>query len=116
LLTLSGTYSDLLDYVIFAVLVFYVLTMAGIFVLRRTRPDAERPYLAWGYPVLPLFYIVIASAIAVDLLISPKTRGNAWPGLGIVLTGVPVYYLWRIFLTSSNGSIIKPIQKTDSQA
>ncbi len=56
-LTLSGSYSDLLDYVIFAVLVFYILTIAGIFVLRRTRPDMERPYKAFGYPVLPAIYI-----------------------------------------------------------
>ncbi len=94
-LTLSGTYSDLLDYVIFAVLVFYVLTILGVFVLRRTQPAAERPYRAFGYPVVPALYIAIASAIALDLLVSPKTRGNTWPGVAIVLAGVPVYYLWR---------------------
>jgi APA family basic amino acid/polyamine antiporter len=95
LLALSGTYSELLDYVIFAVLIFYVLTMIGLFVLRRKRPDAERPYRAFGYPVVPALYILIASAIALDLLISPKTRGNTWPGLLIVLAGVPVYFIWR---------------------
>jgi len=95
LLTISGTYSDLLDYVIFAVLIFYVLTMAGIFVLRKKRPDAERPYRAFGYPVLPALYIVLASLIALDLLISSKTRPNTWPGLLIVLAGVPVYVLWK---------------------
>jgi basic amino acid/polyamine antiporter, APA family len=95
LLTLSGTYSDLLDYVIFAVLIFYVLTMAGLFVLRRTRPEAERPYRAFGYPIVPAIYIVAASAIALDLLVSQKTRGNAWPGLLIVLAGAPVYLIWR---------------------
>ena len=105
LLTLSGTYSDLLDYVIFAVLVFYVLTIGGLFRLRRTRPDAERPYRAVGYPVLPAIYMMVASAIALDLLISEKTRANAWPGLGIVLAGVPVYAFWRIFLTSGTRSI-----------
>jgi APA family basic amino acid/polyamine antiporter len=105
LLTLSGTYSDLLDYVIFAVLIFYVLTMAGLFVLRRTQPDAERPYRALGYPVIPAIYILSASAIALDLLISEKTRTNAWPGLLIVLAGVPVYFIWRICLTSSDRSI-----------
>ena len=94
LLTLSGTYNDLLDYVIFAVLIFYVLTIAGVFVLRRTRPDAPRPYRAVGYPWVPALYIVIASLIAIDLLISPKTRANAWPGLLIVLAGIPVYFLW----------------------
>ena len=95
LLTLSGTYSDLLDYVIFAVLIFYVLTMAGLFVLRRTRPDAERPYRAFGYPLIPALYLVLATLIALDLLISAKTRGNAWPGLLIVLAGVPVYFGWK---------------------
>jgi APA family basic amino acid/polyamine antiporter len=95
LLTLSGTYGDLLDYVIFAVLVFYALTIGGLFVLRRTQPEAPRPYRALGYPVLPGLYVVAASLIALDLLISPKTRGNTWPGLLIVLAGVPVYYVWR---------------------
>jgi APA family basic amino acid/polyamine antiporter len=95
LLTLSGTYSDLLDYVIFAELIFYVLTMLGLFVLRRKQPSAERPYKAFGYPIIPALYVLVASAIAVDLLISEKTRANAWPGLLIVLAGVPVYLLWR---------------------
>lgn len=95
LLTVSGTYSELLDYVIFAVLVFYVLTMAGVFVLRRKRPEAERPYRAFGYPVIPALYILAASFISVDLLISAKTRANTWPGLLIVLAGVPVYFLWK---------------------
>ena len=95
LLTLSGTYSELLDYVIFAVLIFYVLTMIGLFVLRRKRPEAERPYKAFGYPLIPALYILLASAIAIDLLISPKTRANTWPGLLIVLAGVPVYFFWK---------------------
>jgi APA family basic amino acid/polyamine antiporter len=95
LLTLSGTYSELLDYVIFAVLIFYVLTMIGLFVLRRKQPSAERPYKAFGYPVVPAIYIVFASLIAIDLLFSPKTQPNTWPGLLIVLAGVPVYFLWR---------------------
>ncbi|GBC80899.1 Serine/threonine exchanger SteT [bacterium HR10] len=94
-LALSGTYSELLDYVIFAVLIFYVLTIAGLFVLRWKRPDAERPYRAFGYPWVPALYILAASFIAVDLLISPKTRPNTWPGLMIVLAGAPVYALWR---------------------
>jgi APA family basic amino acid/polyamine antiporter len=92
LLCLSGTYGDLLDYVIFAVLIFYILTVAGIFILRRTRPDAERPYRAFGYPVLPLLYILVAAAISVDLLIV-KPR-YTWPGMIIVLLGVPVYFVW----------------------
>ncbi|HXF06871.1 MAG TPA: amino acid permease [Blastocatellia bacterium] len=94
-LTVSGTYSELLDYVIFAVLVFYILTMGGVFVLRRKRPEAERPYRALGYPVIPALYILAAAFISIDLLISAKTRANTWPGLLIVLAGVPVYYLWK---------------------
>jgi len=92
LLTLSGSYSDLLDYVIFAVLLFYMLTIAGLFVLRRTRPEMERPYKAFGYPVLPAAYILVAGFIDVLLLIYKP--GYAWPGLIIVLLGVPVYFGW----------------------
>jgi APA family basic amino acid/polyamine antiporter len=95
-LTVSGTYSDLLDYVVFAVLVFYVLTMGALFVLRRKRPEPARPYRALGYPILPTLYIVAASLISLALLISAKTRGNALPGLGIVLLGVLVYFLCGI--------------------
>jgi APA family basic amino acid/polyamine antiporter len=95
LLTLSGTYSELLDYVIFAVLIFYVLTIGGVFVLRRKRPDGERPYRAFGYPVVPALYMVAATLIALALLISEKTRPNTWPGLLIVVAGVPVYFVWR---------------------
>jgi APA family basic amino acid/polyamine antiporter len=93
LLCLSGTYGDLLDYVVFAVLLFYILTIAGIFRLRKRRPDAERPYRAFGYPVLPALYIVVAAAISIDLLIYKPLY--SWPGLGIVLLGIPVYFLWK---------------------
>jgi APA family basic amino acid/polyamine antiporter len=89
----GNLYSKLLDYVVFAVLIFYVLTIAGLFVLRRTRPDAERPYRAFGYPVLPAFYIVAAMVILVVLAIY-RTQ-TSWPGLLLVLAGVPVYFLWR---------------------
>jgi basic amino acid/polyamine antiporter, APA family len=92
-LTLTGRYGDLLDYVIFAVLLFYILTIAGLFVLRRTRPDLERPYKAVGYPVLPALYIGVAGLIEV-LLLRYKPE-YTWPGLIIVLLGVPVYFLWR---------------------
>jgi len=92
LLCLSGSYGQLLDYVIFAVLIFYILTIAGLFVLRRTRPDAARPYKAFGYPVLPALYIVMATWICVVLLrYKPQ---YTWPGLIIVLLGVPVYLAW----------------------
>lgn len=89
----GNLYSDLLDYVIFAVLIFYVLTIAGLFVLRRKRPDAERPYRAFGYPLVPLLYMLAALAILLVLLLY-KTQ-TTWPGLAIVLTGVPAYWLWR---------------------
>jgi APA family basic amino acid/polyamine antiporter len=93
LLVFSGTYGELLDYVIFAVLVFYVLTVSGLFILRRTQPNAERPYKALGYPVLPALYVFLCAVIMVDLLIvKPKFT---WPGLIIVLTGIPVYFFWR---------------------
>ena len=92
LLCLSGSYGQLLDYVIFAVLVFYVLTILGLFVLRRTRPDAERPYRAFGYPVLPALYIVMAVWIC-GVLLRYKPQ-YTWPGLLLVLLGVPVYVVW----------------------
>ncbi|MGB2870127.1 MAG: amino acid permease, partial [Bacteroidota bacterium] len=92
-LCLSGTYGDLLDYVIFAVLIFYILTVVGIFVLRKKRPLAPRPYKAFGYPVMPALYVIVASAIAIDLLIFKPQY--TWPGLGIVLLGIPVFFIWR---------------------
>ena len=91
-LTLSGSYSQLLDYVIFAVLLFYILTIVGVFVLRRTRPAMERPYKAFGYPLLPAAYIVLAGTIEALLLIHKPDY--TWPGLIIVLVGIPVYFAW----------------------
>jgi APA family basic amino acid/polyamine antiporter len=92
LLCLSGSYSQLLDYIMFAVLVFYILTIAGLFVLRRKRPDAPRPYKALGYPVLPALYIGMAAWICVVLLrYKPQ---YTWPGLILVLLGIPVYLFW----------------------
>jgi APA family basic amino acid/polyamine antiporter len=95
LLCLTGTYGQLLDYVIFAALIFYVLTTVGLFRLRKLRPDAERPYRALGYPFLPALYIFLAASIAVTLLIAEKTRAQALSGLVIVLLGVPVFFIWR---------------------
>ena len=92
ILCLSGTYGQLLDYIIFAVLVFYILTIAGLFVLRRTEPRAERPYRAIGYPVLPAIYIVMA--IFIDIVLLRYKPQYTWPGLIIVLIGIPVYFLW----------------------
>src|SRR5213082_236205 len=89
----GSLYNDLLTYVISAALIFYILTIIGIFVLRRKRPDAERPYKAFGYPVIPALYIIGASVILAVLFI--YQTATTWPGLIIVLTGVPVYFLWR---------------------
>jgi basic amino acid/polyamine antiporter, APA family len=90
--TYGNLYSDLLDYVVFSVLIFYVLTIAGIFVLRAKRPNAERPYRAFAYPFVPLLYIITAAAIMFVLLLY-RTQ-TTWPGLVIVLLGVPVYLVW----------------------
>ena len=95
LLCLTGTYGQLLDYVIFAALVFYAATTIGLFMLRRSRPDAERPYRALGYPVLPALYIALSAGVAVLLLLADKTRTQAVSGLVLVLLGLPVYALWR---------------------
>ncbi len=92
-LCISGSYGQLLDYIIFAVLVFYVLTILGLFVLRRTHPEAERPYKAVGYPVLPAIYIVMA--LFIDVVLLRYKPQYTWPGLFIVLLGIPVYYIWR---------------------
>ena len=93
-LCLSGTYGQLLDFLIFAVLIFYILTLAGLFVLRGTRPEMKRPYRALGYPVLPALYIVMAAFVEVQLLrYKPQ---YTWPGLIIVLLGIPVYGLWKL--------------------
>jgi basic amino acid/polyamine antiporter, APA family len=91
--TYGNLYSDLLDYVVFAALLFYVLTILGIFVLRAKRPEADRPYKAFGYPLLPAFYILSATGIMlVVLLYKTSTAGG---GMVIVLLGVPVYWLWH---------------------
>ncbi|MGH7489424.1 MAG: APC family permease, partial [bacterium] len=95
LLCLTGTYGQLLNYVIFAALIFYVLTTFGLFRLRKLRPDAERPYRVVGYPVLPALYILLAAAVAIILVIADQTRAQAVSGLVIVLLGVPVFFIWR---------------------
>lgn len=91
-LCLSGTYGDLLDYCTFASLVFYIVTIAGLFRLRRTEPNTERPYRAFGYPFVPGFYIVATTAICLLLLINEQTRFNTGMGLLIAALGVPVYF------------------------
>jgi APA family basic amino acid/polyamine antiporter len=89
-LCLSGEYGNLLDMISFVVVIFYSLTIAGIFILRKKRPDAERPYKAFGYPFLPAIYILMGLSFCLLLIIyKPKFT---WPGLIIVLIGIPLYY------------------------
>jgi len=91
--TYGNLYADLLDYIISAALLFYVLTIAGVYRLRMKRPDAERPYRAFGYPVVPALYLAGATTIVAVLVIyRPMTT---WPGMVIVLLGLPVYYVWQ---------------------
>lgn len=96
-LVFSGTYNELLDYVIFAALLFYALTVTGLFVLRAKRPDAARPYRAVGYPLLPGLYVALCTAVMLNLLIVKPVY--TWPGLILVLTGIPVYFLWKMRAT-----------------
>jgi APA family basic amino acid/polyamine antiporter len=93
LLALSGTYSNLLDYVIFAAVLFYFLTVISLFRLRRLRPDAERPYRVVGYPWMPALYLAAMGLLMVDLLV--KKPLYTWPGLIIVVIGIPVYFVWK---------------------
>jgi APA family basic amino acid/polyamine antiporter len=91
-LCVSGSYGQLLDYIIFAALLFYMLTIFGLFVLRYKHPEAERPYRAIGYPILPAVYIVVA--LFIDVVLLRYKPQFTWPGLIIVLSGIPVYFLW----------------------
>ena len=97
-LCLSGTYGELLNYVIFAALLFYMLTAVGLFLLRVRRPDADRPVKAVGYPVVPGLYVLLTGLLCVNLLIQPAQQRYAGLGLIIVALGVPVYYGWRRFV------------------
>lgn len=103
LLCLSGTYGNLLDYVIFAVLIFFTLTILAIFILRVKRPDITRPYKAFGYPVVPAIYILATLFIMVILLIYKPNY--TFPGLAIVLLGIPVFFLWKRFSKSREEDI-----------
>ncbi len=95
LLTLSGSYGNLLDYVVIAVLIFYILTVTSVFILRNKQPDAERPYKVWGYPIVPALYVIMATFICINLIVYKPEY--TLPGIGIVALGIPVYYLinWR---------------------
>jgi APA family basic amino acid/polyamine antiporter len=92
LLCISGTYGQLLDYIVFAVLVFYILTVVSVFILRRKEPHAARPSKTFGYPFLPAFYVVMA--LFIDLVLLIYKPQYTWPGLIIVLIGIPIYLLW----------------------
>src|SRR5216110_1317468 len=102
----GNLYVNLLDYVISAALIFYILTIIGIFLLRKKQPDTERPYKALGYPIVPALYVVGATVILVVLFM--YQTATTWPGLIIVLTGVPIYFLWR----KSNVPAPSPDQRT----
>jgi len=93
-LIFSGSYSELLDYIIFAALFFYILTVGAVFVLRWRQPDAERPYRAWGYPVIPAFYLIVCAIIMISLLFAKPVY--SWPSFLIVLSGIPVYFVWSM--------------------
>src|SRR6059058_4539684 len=99
----GNLYGNLLDYVISAALIFYILTILGIFVLRRKQPNAERPYKAFGYPIVPVLYIIGATVILAVLFI--YQTATTWPGLIIVLSGVPIYFLWKAANARSASSL-----------
>jgi basic amino acid/polyamine antiporter, APA family len=103
ILCLSGKYGDLLDMISFVVVLFYVLTIVGIFRLRKSRPDAERPYKAFGYPVLPIIYILMGTAFCILLIIYKPNF--TWPGLIIVLIGIPIYYFSQRNATNEDQSL-----------
>ncbi len=92
-LCLSGKYGDLLDYVMFAVILFYILTIIGIFILRKKMPDVERPYKAFGYPIMQIIYIILASLFCINLIYAKPVFGIG--SLSIVVLGIPVYYIWK---------------------
>lgn len=95
-LSLSGTYGNLLDMISLVVVIFYILTILGIYILRVKRPDAERPYKAFGYPVLPALYILMGLAFCILLLLYKPEYSTG--GLYIVLSGIPIYFLAKRFL------------------
>jgi APA family basic amino acid/polyamine antiporter len=89
----GNVYNQLLEYIISADLLFYLLMVVALMILRRTKPDANRPYRTWGYPIVPIISILLAGLLMVDLaFLAPATSGI---GMLIVLTGVPVYFFWR---------------------
>jgi APA family basic amino acid/polyamine antiporter len=101
--TYGNVYNQLLEYIVSADLVFYLLMVVAVIILRRTRPNAERPYRTWGYPIVPLISIVLSALLAINLAwLAPATSGI---GILIVLTGVPAYFLWRV----RDGHYVNPL-------
>jgi APA family basic amino acid/polyamine antiporter len=90
LLCLSGQYNQLLDFLIIVVLIFYILTVGGLFILRKKKPNMERPYKAFGYPFLPALYIILAVWVSINIIINQTE--NSLYGIGIMLLGLPIYY------------------------
>jgi basic amino acid/polyamine antiporter, APA family len=93
ILCLSGTYGQLLDYTVFSVLIFYILTILGVFILRKKQPDTPRPYKAFGYPIIPAIYLLFAATLCINLLIFKPLASGA--GLLIIALGIPVFYIWN---------------------
>ena len=89
----GNLYSNLLDYVISSALIFYIMTIGGVFRLRRSRPEADRPYKAFGYPIVQVLYV--AGAAVLLLALFTYRTSTTWPGLVIVVIGVPVYFAWK---------------------
>jgi APA family basic amino acid/polyamine antiporter len=92
-LLLTGSYESLIDYALFGIWIFYGLMIAAVIVLRRTRPDLPRPYRMWGYPVTPIVFLLITLWFLVNMLMTRPAASFA--GLGLILTGIPAYFLWR---------------------
>jgi APA family basic amino acid/polyamine antiporter len=101
LLCLSGTYTELLNYVIFAALLFFMLTTVGLIALRVRQPHAERPVKAVGYPWIPGIYVLLTGLLCVNLLLQPAQQRYAGLGLIVIAVGVPVYYGWRRWAAGS---------------
>jgi APA family basic amino acid/polyamine antiporter len=100
-LVLSGTFDELTDYAIFAILIFVALTTASVFVFRRRRPELERPYRTWGYPVVPVLFLLVAVwLIGNTLMTSPR---QAFAGLGLMALGLPFYGYWSRRATAARG-------------
>jgi APA family basic amino acid/polyamine antiporter len=112
--TYGNLYGSLLDYVVSAALVFYIATIAGVFRLRRTRPDAPRPYRAFGYPVVPAFYVVAALLILGVLFV--YRASTTWPGMAIVAFGVPVYAVAAHLASRGRRAAARPASQPDAQS